>query len=322
MAHGVTGLLFCHNSRRDKAERDGRRRGTSAPIGRESASADGGAPTTADVCLCGAMPEIQWQPRTPDTARLATPSGLTALNLSVLRDIVAKMPEGGDRVGGEPAIPQPALDRRERYHARRLAVRGRLRRVESDAPWFARRTVLYGSVADVADDPQSVVREPAGLRQPEVHVAYRDALFSGVPLYTTRLVRERTFTFPTRDQVRSPADAAVVLAEYFSDRDREEFVVAFLDTANTLTGLHVASVGGLAASIVEPRQVFKAAVLANAAAVLLAHNHPSGNPEPSREDVAVTRQLVEAGKVMGIPVHDHLIITDHGHTSLAERGLM
>ena len=262
--------------------------------------------------------------RNPEAPRLTAPSGLTALNLCVLRDIEAKMPEGGDRYDGEPVVPQPKLDRRERYHARRLAVRGRLRRLETDAPWFARRTVLYGSVAEpVAGDPQSVVREPVGvLRQPEVHVAYQDALFSGVPLYTTRLVRERTFTFPTRDQVRSPADAAVVLAEYFSDRDREEFVVAFLDTANTLTGLHVASVGGLAASIVEPRQVFKAAVLANAAAILVAHQHPSGNPEPSREDVAVTRQLVEAGKVMGIPVHDHLILTDHGHTSLAERGLM
>ena len=260
----------------------------------------------------------------PKASRLTTPDGLTALNLRVLRDIEAKMPEGGDRVGGRPAVPQPALDRRERYHARRLAVRGRLRRLESDAPWFARRTVLYGSVGESSGtNPQSVVREPvAARRQPEGHVAYRDALFSGVPLYTTRLVRERRFTFPTRDQVRSPADAAAVLAEYFSDRDREEFVVAFLDTANTLTGLHVASVGGLAASIVEPRQVFKAAVLANAAAVLLAHNHPSGNPEPSREDVAVTRQLVEAGKVMGVPVHDHLILTDHGHTSLAERGLM
>ena len=261
---------------------------------------------------------------TPEAVCLATRSGLTVLNLHVLRDIEARMPEGGDRVGGAPAVPQPALTRRERYHAQRLALRGRLRRVETDAPWFARRTVLYGSVAEpLAGSPQSVVREPAHvLRQPEVNVAYRDALFSGVPLYTTRLVRERTFTFPTRDQVRSPADAAAVLAEYFSDRDREEFVVAFLDTANTLTGLHVASVGGLAASIVEPRQVFKAAVLANAAAVLLAHNHPSGNPEPSREDVAVTRQLIEAGKVMGVPVHDHLILTDHGHTSLAERGLM
>ena len=261
---------------------------------------------------------------TSEAVRLPTRSGLTALNLRVLRDIEAKMPGGGDRVGGEPVVAQPALDRRERYHARRLALRGRLRRLETDAPWYARRTVLYGSVAEAASgSPQSVVREPAlALRQPGVHGAYRDALFSGVPLYTTRLVRERTFSFPTRDQVRSPADAAAVLAEYFADRDREEFVVAFLDTANTLTGLHGASVGGLAASIVEPRQVFKAAVLANAAAVLLAHNHPSGNPEPSREDVAVTRQLVEAGKVMGIPVHDHIILTDHGHTSLTERGLL
>ena len=192
---------------------------------------------------------------------------------------------GGDRVGGRPAVPQPTLDRRERYHARRLALRGRLRRVETDAPWFARRTVLYGSVAEPsAATPQSVVREPTPSPSASpasgatLHGAYRDALFSGVPLYTTRLVRERTFTFPTRDQVRSPADAAAVLAEYFADRDREEFVVVFLDTANTLIGIHVASVGGLAVSIVEPRQVFKAAVLANAAAVLLAHNHPSGAP--------------------------------------------
>ena len=263
----------------------------------------------------------------------STPSGrLTALNLRVLRDIEARMPEGGDRYDGEPIVPQPALDRRERYHARRLAVRGRLRRLESDAPWFAGRTVLYGSRVPepsvpepLAGDPRSVVREPAHARRQRdraEHGLYRDALFSGVPLYTTRLVRERTFTFPTRDQVRSPADAAVVLRAYFEDRDREEFLVVFLDTANSLTGIHVASVGGLAASIVEPRQVFKAAVLANAAAIIVAHQHPSGNPEPSREDVAVTRQLVEAGKVMGIPVHDHLIITDHGHTSLAERGLM
>jgi len=263
-------------------------------------------------------------------------NGPTALNLRVLQDIEAKMRGSGDGYNGEPLVRQTALTRRERYHARRLAARDRLHRLETDAPWFPRRTVLYGSMPDPSEvDPLCVVREPTGPpRQTDVHVegtvhgAYRDALFSGVPLYTTRLVRERTFTFPTRDQVRSPADAATVLAEYFSDRDREEFVIVFLDTANTLTGLHVASVGGLAASIVEPRQVFKAAVLANAAAVLLAHNHPSGNPEPSREDVAVTRQLVEAGKVMGIPVRDHLILTDREsdgsptYTSMAERGLM
>jgi DNA repair protein RadC len=84
----------------------------------------------------------------------------------------------------------------------------------------------------------------------------------------------------------------------------------------------VASIGGLAASIVEPCQVFKAAILANAAAIILAHNHPSGNPGASREDIKITWQLVEAGKLMGVPVHDHLVITDHGYTSLAEQGLM
>ena len=266
------------------------------------------------------------------------PDHLTALNLRVLGTIEARMPETGDRVGGALAVAQPALTRRERYHARRLAARGRLRRVETDAPWFARRTVLYARVDPGSPGPGSAVHEPAAaLRQRAAggtsgettpHGAYRDALFSGLPLYTTRLVRSRTFSFPTRDQVRSPADAAAVLAEYFADRDREEVVVVFLDSASTMTGLHVASVGGLAASIVEPRQVFKAAVLANAAALIVAHQHPSGNPEPSREDVAVTRQLVEAGKVMGVPVHDHLIITGQTadgapvYTSLAQRGLL
>ncbi|MEP0548788.1 MAG: JAB domain-containing protein [Rhodothermales bacterium] len=156
----------------------------------------------------------------------------------------------------------------------------------------------------------------------EAEEGYRWQLFHHVPLYTTRLVREGEFTFPNREQVTTPADVAAVLREYFRDRDREEFLVCLLDTANTLIGLHVASVGGLSASIVEPRQVFKTAILANAAAIIVAHQHPSGNPEPSREDVKVTKQLVEAGKLMGIPIHDHIICHDCGFTSLAERGLL
>ena len=177
------------------------------------------------------------------------------------------------------------------------------------------QTTYANTNAGSYSTPLSTVSEPVAARcaaPTTPNGAYRSALFSGVPIYTTRLVRERTFDFATRDQLRSPADAAAVLGEYFQDRDREEFVVAFLDTANTITGLHVAPVGGLAAAIVEPRQVFKAAVLANAAAILIAHNHPSGNPELSREDVAVTKQLVEAGRVMGIPVHDHLILAGRG----------
>ena len=152
--------------------------------------------------------------------------------------------------------------------------------------------------------------------------AYQLALFSHLPLYTTRLVCERNFPFCDRVQLTSPEDAAIFLRDYFADKDREEMILVLLDTANTIFGLSQVSVGGLAASILEPRQVFKVAMLANAAAVILAHQHPSGNPEPSREDIRVTRQLVEAGKIMGIPIHDHIIIAGNTYTSLAERGLM
>ena len=103
-------------------------------------------------------------------------------------------------------------------------------------------------------------------------------LFSNFPLYTTRLVCEKNFPFCERIQVSSPEDAAAILIEYFRHHDREEFVILLLNTANVIVGMSQISVGGLAASIVEPRQVFKVAVLANAAAVIAAHNHPSGAP--------------------------------------------
>ena len=138
---------------------------------------------------------------------------------------------------------------------------------------------------------------------------------------TTRLVRESSDDYE-RVQVSSPEDVAAFLHEYFRDKDREEFLIVLLNTANVVEDIAVVSTGGLAASIVEPRQVFKTAVLANAAALVCAHNHPSGNPEPSREDIRITRQLAKAGKLMGIPIHDHVIIAGATYTSLAERGLM
>ena len=125
-----------------------------------------------------------------------------------------------------------------------------------------------------------------------------------------------------RVQVRSPADVAAAYGPRLRDLPREVFVVLHLNTANLVTSEYTLTTGGLAASIVEPRQVFERAILESAASIICLHNHPSGNLEPSREDVAITRQLVEAGKVLGIPVHDHLILAGRGFTSLAERGLM
>ena len=152
--------------------------------------------------------------------------------------------------------------------------------------------------------------------------SYQNHLFNCLPLYSTRLVRETEFTYPTRFQVTEPSEVATILHDYFRDKDREEFLIVLLDTANTVTGLSQISVGGLSSSVVEPRQIFKTAILANAAALILAHQHPSGNPEPSREDIQITSQIAEAGEVMDIPIHDHLIITEADYTSLAERGVI
>jgi len=127
-----------------------------------------------------------------------------------------------------------------------------------------------------------------------------------------------------REQVTCPADVAELLwQEEFATAANEKFVACFLNTANVIQTYSVLSEGGLSSSIVEPRQVFQAALLDNAAAVILAHNHPSGNPEPSREDLRITRKLVKAGEVMDIPVHDHVIIVgESNYTSLAERGVI
>ncbi|PSR02980.1 MAG: JAB domain-containing protein [Bacteroidetes bacterium QS_8_68_28] len=125
-----------------------------------------------------------------------------------------------------------------------------------------------------------------------------------------------------RIQVQSPEDVAAAYGPQMRGLKQEVFKIVLLNTANVVEGDYTVSEGGLAASIVEPRAVFQTAVLENAAAVICLHNHPSGNPEPSREDEKITRQLAEAGEVMGIPVHDHLIIAGSGYTSLAERGVL
>jgi DNA repair protein RadC len=125
-----------------------------------------------------------------------------------------------------------------------------------------------------------------------------------------------------RVQVTCPDDVADVYGPLMRDLQKEVFKVVHLNTANVIIGDYTVSEGGLSSSVVEPRGVFEQAILDDAAAVICLHNHPSGNPEPSREDIRITRQLVEAGETMGIPVHDHLIIAGTSHTSLAERGVI
>jgi DNA repair protein RadC len=95
-----------------------------------------------------------------------------------------------------------------------------------------------------------------------------------------------------------------------------------LDSKNGLKKEVELTEGTLNASLVHPREVFKAAIDHLAASVIVVHNHPSGNQQPSNEDIEITRQLVESGKVVGIPLHDHIIVAGDGYTSFAERGLL
>lgn len=113
--------------------------------------------------------------------------------------------------------------------------------------------------------------------------------------------------------------------EFFTamrDETKEHFVALHLDSKNRLSCLDVVSTGSLNASIVHPREVFKTALLSSAAAVILLHNHPSGDPTPSREDLELTGRLREAGELLGIRVLDHVIVGDGCYVSLADRGLL
>lgn len=121
---------------------------------------------------------------------------------------------------------------------------------------------------------------------------------------------------------RSPDDVAARYGPRLRDLHHEEFWALLLSSSNQLLREVKVSSGTLNSSLVHPRECFAEAIKTRAASVLFLHNHPSGNPEPSQEDLAITRQLTEAGKILGIPVHDHVIIAGSRFASLAERGLL
>ena len=135
----------------------------------------------------------------------------------------------------------------------------------------------------------------------------------------------RRLAAETRDDgapVRSPRDVARLFASRLEDLPVEEFHVAILDAQHRLERDVTITRGLLTSSLVHPREVFREAIAERAAAVILVHNHPSGDPTPSADDRLVTEQLVAAGKVLDIPVHDHIIIGRGRYVSFAETGLL
>jgi len=133
--------------------------------------------------------------------------------------------------------------------------------------------------------------------------------------------RLRALPPTVRPAIRAPADVAALLMEDLRFRETEHFWVLLLNTKHEVLDRIEVSAGGLASSPVHPREVFKAAVRRGAAGLVLVHNHPSGDPTPSRADVALTVRLGRAGRVLGIPIIDHVVIGDGRYASLREHGV-
>lgn len=123
-------------------------------------------------------------------------------------------------------------------------------------------------------------------------------------------------------KITSPEDIANIFLPLFRDEVKERFIIVCLNTANKIIKYEVISIGNLNSSVVHPREIFKTALENNAASIILLHNHPSGNPEPSNEDISITKKVVEAGKMMDIPVFDHIILAGNNYTSFVEKRLI
>jgi DNA repair protein RadC len=231
----------------------------------------------------------------------------------------------GARVPESMAIEQwPASERpRERLYwsgagaladAELLALQlGSGRRGQTAVEVAREMLASYGSLAGVA------ARDLAELaRRPGVGRAKAARLVSAFEL--TRRLRARTPG--ARIVLGSPAEVHAAFGPLMEDLQREVFRIALLDAQNTLLRDLIISEGTLSASLVHPREVFKPALLEPAVSIILLHNHPSGDPTPSREDVKLTRQLAECARLLELRIHDHLVIGQGRYVSLAERGII
>lgn len=143
--------------------------------------------------------------------------------------------------------------------------------------------------------------------------------------YVTALVQLPLVKETSKDKVRSPEDVARVCAD-IGELAQETFHVLILNAKNNLVNRHMVTIGLADASLVHPREVFRPAIVENASAIVLTHNHPSGDPTPSAEDIRITKQLIEAGRLLNIAVQDHVIIgkateSSKGFFSMRESGL-
>lgn len=132
-----------------------------------------------------------------------------------------------------------------------------------------------------------------------------------VDIISIQMIKEGSVLYKDR-KITCPEDIVQITRSFMENIDREKFIVIYLNTKNEPTAIHTVSVGSLNASIVHPREVMKGAILSNSNAMILVHNHPSGDTTPSSQDISITERLKDAGELLGIKVIDHVIIGDEG----------
>jgi DNA repair protein RadC len=145
-----------------------------------------------------------------------------------------------------------------------------------------------------------------------------------ISLYALKMIKEKEVLYVTDNLITSPEGVYDLVEKVYelSSEAVEKFGIITLNTKNKVVGMHIISVGTLNSTPVHPREVFKTALCNNAASIICFHNHPSGQCDPSPEDIGVTQQLSKAGQLLGIKVLDHIIIGEGSYISLNERGHM
>ncbi|VUZ22973.1 JAB domain-containing protein [Acetobacterium wieringae] len=143
-----------------------------------------------------------------------------------------------------------------------------------------------------------------------------------INLISLKIVKEGSLLYDIR-RLSTPMEAAGLGKLFLEDLDREQVLVCCLDNKNQPVSISIVSTGTLNSSLIHPREVFKTAILSNAASIILFHNHPSGDPDPSQEDINISKRLIEAGNIIGIELLDHIVIgADDSYCSLKDRNLI
>ncbi len=135
-------------------------------------------------------------------------------------------------------------------------------------------------------------------------------------------VREIEYSYDKRPKINGMEDVVEAVKPMISDPNKEFFMALYLNTKNGILKQEVISIGGLNANIVHPREIFKTACMISASSIIVAHNHPSGDPSPSREDIEITKKLSEAGKILDIKLLDHVIIGHDSNYGFKESGIL